>query len=345
MENNQQTNDKKIVLQIFAGVFAFIYAYYFFKDFFPGIKNLFYAVTHVGYTGVFGLIVRLIMAVLRIATGVAELGAAAFLVYTIIKWTSRKAISLYVTFSEIAVVQFALVLVQGILRVFFNILPIRYRASFGFKGIITMLVVDVIAIALYYGILYLMNITINFATAKDLLLSAPKEAFGDMQQFAQEKQAEAQSKAYEAEAGEVIYNQNGQQGKCPRKLKTDRNTLLYAILVYITCWIYQYVWIYGVARDVNILCEDDGDHSSGLIKFIIFNILTCGIYSIVWLYKIGNRIQLNAKRYNVEVTENGTSVLLWMILGYFTCGICYFLSINVINKNLNKLSIAYNARL
>ena len=128
-------------------------------------------------------------------------------------------------------------------------------------------------------------------------------------------------------------------------IKTDRSLLTYVVLTILTCGIYGYWFVYSVARDLNVMCADDGEHTGGLAAYIILSIVTCGIYNLWWLYKIGNRLQRNAPRYGLQFQENGTSVLMWYIFGSLLCFIGSFIALNIVIKNTNRLASAYNASL
>ena len=125
-------------------------------------------------------------------------------------------------------------------------------------------------------------------------------------------------------------------------LKTDRGLLGYIVLSILTCGIYSYYFIYTVARDVNTACAGDGKSTGGLVQFILLSILTCGIYSWWWQYSLGNRLAANAPRYGLSFTENGTTILLWLLFGSFLCFIGPFIAMNIIIKNTNSICMAYN---
>ena len=144
------------------------------------------------------------------------------------------------------------------------------------------------------------------------------------------------------------YNNNGFGNNIPPvrrggiMLKTDRSLLVYILLSIVTCGIYSYYFIYKLAQDLNIACDGDGETTSGLLMFIVLSIVTCGIYSWIWFYKVGNRLASNAPRYGMNFTENGTTVLLWMLFGSMLCGIGPFIAMNIIIKNTNSICAAYN---
>lgn len=142
------------------------------------------------------------------------------------------------------------------------------------------------------------------------------------------------------------YNNQGNgmnyQGQGITPLKTDRGLLGYILLSIITCGIYSYYFIYTIARDVNTACAGDGKSTSGLLKYILLSMITCGIYSWWWEYSLGNRLAENAPRYGMSFTENGTTILMWILFGVLLCGIGPFIAMNIIIKNTNSICMAYN---
>lgn len=127
-----------------------------------------------------------------------------------------------------------------------------------------------------------------------------------------------------------------------KRIKTNRSLIVYILLSLITCGIYSCWFIYKLAQDVNEMCKDDGEKTGGLAAYIFFYIITCGFYSLYWNYKIANRLQKNAPKYGLTFSENGTSVLLWYLVGALLCGIGPFVGIHIIIKNTNAMAVAYN---
>ena len=128
------------------------------------------------------------------------------------------------------------------------------------------------------------------------------------------------------------------------QLKSDRSVWLYILFNLLSCGLYGLYFIYDLAKDVNIICRDDGENTPGLIVYILLCILSCGIYNVYWQYKLANRLMNNAYRYNVSITEGGTAVLLWQILGYLTCQLASFYAIHILIKNTNLLANEYNSQ-
>lgn len=155
--------------------------------------------------------------------------------------------------------------------------------------------------------------------------------------------------------GEKVVSENSQEQHTNQKtyyggytqrifvpLPTDRSLLTYILLSIITCGIYNYYYVHRLSEDLNVACDGDGDNTPGVVSFILLSIVTCGIYSLIWYYKLGNRLQINARRYGMEFSENGTSILLWTFLGAWLCGAGYFIAMNIIIKNTNLICKAYN---
>lgn len=128
-------------------------------------------------------------------------------------------------------------------------------------------------------------------------------------------------------------------------IKTDRGVIGWLLLSIVTCGIYSYYFLYCLARDINVMCQDDGDSTPGLAAFILLSFVTCGFYALYWYYKIGNRLQANAPRYGLMFQENGTTVLMWQIIGALLCGLGSIFAMNIIIKNTNAMATAYNVRL
>lgn len=125
-------------------------------------------------------------------------------------------------------------------------------------------------------------------------------------------------------------------------INTNRSLLTYILLTIVTCGIYSYYFLYCMARDMNVMCEGDGEQTAGLAVFILLSFVTCGIYAWIWYYKLGNRLATNAPRYGLNFQENGTTILMWLLIGSFVCGIGPFVAMHILIKNTNTLASAYN---
>lgn len=128
-------------------------------------------------------------------------------------------------------------------------------------------------------------------------------------------------------------------------IRTNRSLWKFILFSIITCGIYGLWFIYHLSQDVNVICAEDGKNTAGLLKLILLSIVTLGIYNYIWYYKLGNRLADNAPRYGLSFQENGTTILLWMIFGYFLCGIGPFVAMYIVMKNTNALAESYNQKL
>lgn len=143
--------------------------------------------------------------------------------------------------------------------------------------------------------------------------------------------------------GQAAMQQPPQAYANSRPLKDDRSLALYIVLSIVTCGIYSWWFIHSMAEDLNVACEGDGEETPGLAQYILLSLITCGIYNIWWIYKVGNRLSANAPRYGMRFQENGTTLLMWYIVGLLVCGIGSFVAIYMMIKNMNQIARAYNS--
>ena len=128
-------------------------------------------------------------------------------------------------------------------------------------------------------------------------------------------------------------------------LKTNRSLVTVILLSIITCGIYGIIFWWGYINDLNTACGNDGQESPNYIVLILLSIITCSIYYYYWLYKQANRIQATAQAYGIPCQENGTTILLWEIVGMFVCGIGALIGTHIMIKNLNMICNQYNIRM
>lgn len=121
-----------------------------------------------------------------------------------------------------------------------------------------------------------------------------------------------------------------------------RSLVTYILLSIITCGIYSIIFWYNYADDMNRVCEGDGKTTQNYIIVLLLSFVTCGIYYWIWLYGVGNRLSENAPRYGAYFSENGTSVILWMLIGSLVCGIGSIVATYILIKNMNELGDRYN---
>ncbi len=115
-------------------------------------------------------------------------------------------------------------------------------------------------------------------------------------------------------------------------------------LTIITCGIYNFFFLYKFTQDINTMCANDGKDINPIFP-VVLPIVTCGIYSWIYLYAVGNRLQATGHANGVNVTENGTTYLLWAIIGAFVAGIGVFVAYFLMIKNFNQLAEGYNSKI
>lgn len=77
-----------------------------------------------------------------------------------------------------------------------------------------------------------------------------------------------------------------------------RNIMLYLLLTIVTCGIFEIVWFYLIAADINKLCVARGRRPlTDPILVLVFSFITCGIYPIYYFWKAGTTLyELNDGR-------------------------------------------------
>ena len=121
-----------------------------------------------------------------------------------------------------------------------------------------------------------------------------------------------------------------------------RNFWTIMLLSLVTCGIYGIYAMYMYIQDLNKVCAGDGQNDMNFVTIILLSVVTFGIYGIYTIYCIGNRLNNNAPRYGQSFQENGTTLLLWYILGSFIL-FGSWVAIYIMIKNMNALGEAYNA--
>lgn len=272
--------------------------------------------------------------------------------------SSKNADGLFILFAAGVVVRF----LYGI------ILQVIYGYSFNRIG--TQLLLTLMLAAIVIGAWFLFSMLMNemplASKNKDAMVESLKDVGTTVQTICAEagqKAAEAKARAQSAQnnaaynaqtntTSDTPYNAannvnvsvavGGTNGGNRPLLKTDRSLVVFILLNIVTCGIYGLWFIHALARDVNIACDGDGKKTSGLLALILLSFITCGIYGFIWYYNLGNRLAINAVKYNMHFQENGTTVLMWQLFGALLCGIGPFIALHIIIKNANSLFAAYN---
>ena len=256
-----------------------------------------------------------------------------------------------------------ILLAAGVLvRMLYGII-LQLIFGYGWRTIGTQVLLAVMLAVIVIGAWFLFSVLMGEIPLASKNKDAMVESLKDVMTTVQEAWAEASKRANEAKQARAQSAQNNAAFNASNNasgnanmpmaagsvnngnrvlLKTDRSLVVYILLGIVTCGIYNLWFIHSLARDVNIACEGDGKKTSGLLAFILLSCITCGIYGFIWYYSLGNRLALNAVKYNMNFQENGTTVLMWQLFGVFLCGIGPFIALHIIIKNTNSLCAAYN---
>ena len=122
-----------------------------------------------------------------------------------------------------------------------------------------------------------------------------------------------------------------------QKLKTNRGWFKLWFLTFITCGIYPFFFYHRFAKDINLVCEEDGRKTAGLGKLILFSLITFGVYSIIWMWKTANRIRAYGVRHNVPVNTSGAKYFLWCTVGNLLFGLGPIIGLHKYLKSMNKI--------
>lgn len=118
--------------------------------------------------------------------------------------------------------------------------------------------------------------------------------------------------------------------------------LIIGLLIVVASVVYPLVKLTQMSSEINIMCEDDGEHLMPYICAWLLGCITLGIYYIYYLYRMQTRLHENAYRYNVTISERGGSVILWFLLLLIFFGIGPIISLAIIIKSFNKMAYGYN---
>lgn len=114
------------------------------------------------------------------------------------------------------------------------------------------------------------------------------------------------------------------------------------VILIIAACVYPLVMMTKISSEINIMCEDDGDHLMPYFCAVLLGCITFGIYYIYYLYRMQNRLNENAYRYDVVINERGGTIVLWLLLGNFLAGVGTFVALAIIIRNFNKMAYKYN---
>ena len=128
------------------------------------------------------------------------------------------------------------------------------------------------------------------------------------------------------------------------KLKTNRSMILYFLLTAITCGIWSFVFVHKQAKDLNVVCAEDGKKTGGFVKYLILTPLTLGIYGIIWWCASASRVKAYGARHNVAGVTGAASLILWTTIGSMLFGLGPFIAIHKYMKSTNRICKDFMAR-
>ena len=356
-----RTDDQSnpIIVKVAAGIIALICAIICIRELVIDLPMLGYTISWIGYAPIYGIasLLQLLLAII----GAVLYGFMAFVMtLAVLKWQKNHTNSFMLVISTIAGVEVVMSIIVLILSM------IRGIQISVFSMIALMLWGVVAAVIFYLASLLGRAKPFEGMSSDDVKASfggAYSEVFGLVK--GGEDSAQNAKGAYSSQDGYQSGYQQSSKGSATRAtgqsaggydqsrsdiphspifvpLDTNRSLLKYIFFNIFTCGIYSFIFIHDLARDVNIACEGDGKETAGLVKLIVFGFLTCGIYTWYWYYALADRLQDNAPRYGMQFKENGTTVLLWFIVGIVVCGLGPFIAMNILITNANAICMAYN---
>lgn len=126
-------------------------------------------------------------------------------------------------------------------------------------------------------------------------------------------------------------------------LDAKRDVFKKVFLSILTLGIYNFVFIYKLAKDTNTVCAKDGKETYGLLLYLLLSFITFGIYAIVWRYKVVARYDECARRMNLTSKLDTTEYFLWRVLGSFIAIGPMIAAIKWFD-NMNQVCNEYNHR-
>ncbi len=328
VQPGQVKADMEIVMKVFAAVCAVVYGGKAVRSLFGVLKWIYWFVTGYYNLSLWGALLRIVISILL---GAAGLWMCAVLLLTAFRRTKKNADTLLLGLCGGAVVIVAVRLVSVMAQI-----GSSYAVGQAFKTLFMSLLGAAVTIGGVYAIrrFLLGEEPLSGKGAEEL-----KQEFAESVSSLKEDVGEMG-----AQAAQAVQDAQAVPNLGSVRMKTDRSLGMYILLSLITCGIYSYYFLYTMARDANVICNEDGKKTGGLLAFILLSLVTCGFYAIYWYYNLGNRLAENAPRYGLNFQENGTTILLWYLVGVLLCGIGPFVAMHILMKNMNSLSMAYNQK-
>ena len=319
--------NREIVLKVFAAVCAMVYGGKALRYVFSVLENLVWMLDDYFY---FSYLIVFRWILLSAVLALAGVWMCAVLLLTAFKRTEKNADPLLVCLGGGAAVILAARLLEAVFQI---------GSSYAFGQAIAAFALSLLGAVVTVGGVYAIR---RFLLGEEPL--AGKNAEDIRREFAESFAELRSSSGTSARTDRNVREAQAAYEGGAVRMKTDRSLVAYILLSIITCGIYSYYFLYAMARDANVICSADGKKTGGLLAFILLSFITCGFYALYWYYALGNRLAENAPRYGMSFQENGTTVLLWYLVGALACGIGPFVAMHILIKNMNSLSVAYNMK-
>ena len=120
--------------------------------------------------------------------------------------------------------------------------------------------------------------------------------------------------------------------------------ILFLLLTAITCGIWLFVFVHKQAKDLNVVCADDGKKTGGFLKYLLLTPLTLGIYPLIWWLASASRVKKYGNRFNVAGVTGAASLILWCTIGNLLFGLGMFIGIHKYMKSTNRICKDFMAR-
>ena len=126
------------------------------------------------------------------------------------------------------------------------------------------------------------------------------------------------------------------------RINNERSIWPVLILSVITLGIYPIWYYHKIVQDVNLICEEDGKRSPGVLVWLVLTLLTCGIYNMLWWCNMHDRLRATAKTKGVTIEQTTSGLMLLFIGAYFVMGILTWVALHKFLSTLNDMATAYN---
>lgn len=93
-----------------------------------------------------------------------------------------------------------------------------------------------------------------------------------------------------------------------KQINQDRSLMVLIVFSILTLGIFFFYHQYCKIRDINILCEGDGEYTPGLPVLILLWLCTFSIYGIYWNYRVARRLRRNLDMRGIPYDISGGTV-------------------------------------